>query len=247
MGKQNISSWKIPLEGHSHDLEDLPFWFAKYDVQVAPHNEGYALTIPFEINGDNYEQIRSHAESQLQLINGIGRLLNSQFRPISLSRNIFGVNNLGNVITTLFAGDTASGRAKAATAQFIVRGKAQIDPRERAASPLLKAANLSQKAHDALIIVGRPTLTWSELYLLFELVQSDFGSKMEHYGWISKEKANLFSHTANSYSVLRHNGRHGKDRGDPPSKPMQYGEAVTLITNLILHWLQHIGTDPCEN
>lgn len=247
MGKQSISSWIIPLEGHICDLEDLPYWFAKQDIQITPHDERYALVIPLRGNGDNYEQIRSHAENQLHLINGIGRLLDSQFRPISLSRNIFGVNNSGNVITTIFAVDTASGHSKVATAQFIVGGQAQIDPRERAASSLLKAANLSPKAHDALIIIGRPTLTWSELYLLFELVQSDCGSKMEHYGWIPKGKAKLFSRTANSYSVLRHNGRHGKDKGDPPSKPMQYGEAAHLISNLILHWLQHIGTDPCEN
>jgi hypothetical protein len=70
-------------------------------------------------------------------------------------------------------------------------------------------------ARDALVIIGRPNLTWSELYLLFELVQAEVGGEMFDLGWISRRDADLFTHTANNYSALRSNGRHGKDKGDP--------------------------------
>ena len=117
----------------------------------------------------------------------------------------------------------------------------QPDPREAVASPLIRAASLSPRARDALSIVGRPTLTWPELYLLFELVQADVGGQMFDLGWISCNDADLFTHTANSYSTLRSDGRHGKDRGEPPAHPIQHDMAVTLGCGLVLAWLRHVG------
>ena len=38
-------------------------------------------------------------------------------------------------------------------------------------------------------------------------------------GWISRNDATLFTHTANSYSTLSSGGRHGKDGGDPSGLP----------------------------
>ena len=107
--------------------------------------------------------------------------------------------------------------------------------------PLMRAANRSARAHDALVITGRQELTWSELYLLFELVKAEVGGQMYHQGWISKADADLFSRTANSYSALGTAGRHGKDKGDPPAKPMEYGTAVELMRQLVLAWLESVG------
>ena len=132
-------------------------------------------------------------------------------------------------------------RVKAGSVRAVVGGNVQPDPREAVASPLVQAASLSPRAHDALSIVGRPRLTWSELYLLFELVQADVGGQMFKLGWISRNDADLFTQTANNYSTLRSDGRHGKDRGEPPAHPMQHGIAVTLVCSLVLAWLRHVG------
>jgi hypothetical protein len=51
----------------------------------------------------------------------------------------------------------------------------------------------------------------------------------------------LFTHTADSYSTLRADGRHGKDRGQPPAKPMPRGVATKLVCDLVLSWLRHLG------
>lgn len=241
MGKHQIAFWIVPLVGHQFDLEDLPLWFAGQDVHVVKCDHRFVLVIPSAIVGDNYEPVRAFAEDQLALINGIGRLLSSAFRPLSLADQLFGVDASGTVLHTVRAVHPAEERDKAGSVRAVVGGKVQPDPREAAASPLIHAASLSQRAHDALIIVGRPTLTWSELYLLFELVQADVGGQMFDLGWISRSDANLFTHTANSYSTLRSGGRHGKDRGAPPARPMQHGVAVTLICGLVLAWLRHVG------
>jgi hypothetical protein len=61
-------------------------------------------------------------------------------------------------------------------------------------------------------------------------------------GWISRADASLFTHTANSYTTLRSDGRHGKDRGDPPAQPMLHGVAAKLVCGLVLAWLRHLGS-----
>jgi len=241
MDKRQIASWMVPLVGHQFDLEDLPLWFAGQDVRVEPCDNAFALVIPSEIVGDNYEPVRAFAEEQLALVNGIGRLLSPSFRPISLTDKLFGVDSAGAVRNTVVAVGSAEMRVKAGSVRVVIGGEVQPDPAEGAASSLMRATSRSPRAHDALIIIGRPSLTWSELYLLFELVEAEMGVRMFEFAWISRSDANLFTHTANSYSVLRSGGRHGKDRGKPPTQPMQHGVAVTLVRALVLAWLSFVG------
>jgi len=239
--KQQIVSWIIPLLGHQFDLQDLPLWFAGHDVHVAPRDNDFVLVIPAHVIGDNYKPVRAFAEDQLELINGIGRLLSSSFRPVSLSDKILGLDAAGTVRDTVLDCIPGEYRVKGGSVSVVIGGKVQPDPAEVTASALLRAASRSPRARDALIIVGRPTLTWPELYLLFELVEAEVGGQMFELGWISEADADLFTHTANSYSVLRSAGRHGRDKGEPPAQPMQTGRAVTLVRALVLAWLRFVG------
>lgn len=79
----------------------------------------------------------------------------------------------------------------------------------------MKEASHNRAKADALTLVGRPSPSWSELYLIFELVEANVGGRMFADGWIGRTEANLFTRTANSYTALGMAGRHGKDRGDP--------------------------------
>ncbi|MGH7825511.1 MAG: hypothetical protein ACREQ7_10115 [Candidatus Binatia bacterium] len=246
MEKQQIASWIVPLLGHRFDLEDLPLWFAGQDVHVTQRDNGFVLVIPPKIVGDNYQPVRAFAEEQLELLNGIGRLLNPSFRSVSLSDQLYGIDASATVRHTVVAVGPAEMRVKAGSVRVVIGGKVQPDPAEAAASPLLVAASRFPRARDALIMVGRPHLTWSELYLLFELVEAEVGSQMFDRGWISRADAELFRRSANSYSVLRSDGRHGKDRGDPPTQPMAHGTALTLIRTLVLAWLRLAGAPDDE-
>jgi hypothetical protein len=238
MDKGQVASWIVPLVGHQFDLEDLQLWLAGQDVHVATRDDQFVLVIPSAAVGGNYKAVRAFAEDRLALINGIGRLLSPTFRPVRLADELRGVDSTGRVRETVVTVKPAEERDKAGTVRAVV----QPDPREALASPLMHAASLSPKARDALIIAGRPTLTWAELYLLFELVESDVGSQMFNLGWISRSDADLFTRTANSYRTLRSHGRHGKDRGAPPANPMQHSVAVALVLGLVKAWLRHVGT-----
>jgi hypothetical protein len=146
------------------------------------------------------------------------------------------------VCHTVVALSGAEIRMKAHSARVELGGHVQPDPAEGLAVPLIQAASVSPRARDALVIVGRQDPTWSELYLLFELVQGDVGGRMHDQGWISKADADRFTHTANSYSVLRSAGRHGKDPGrPPPANPMPHAFAADLIRQLVLSWLRSVA------
>ena len=248
MDRQRIASWILPLVGHQFDLEDLPLLLVGQDVHVAPHEDMFVLVIPSAIIGDDYEPVRAFAEEQLELINGACRVLSSTFRPVSLAGQILGVDSAGNVLHTVVGINTLELRSKAGAVRPVLGGSVQPDPREGAASALIRGAMSSPRGRDALTIVGRPSLTWSELYLLYELVEADVGGQMFKLGWISGSDADLFSHTANSYNALRSSGRHGKDKGDAPAHPMPLANASTLIRDLVFAWLRHmtLTDDPPE-
>ena len=246
MSERGVISWVVPLAGHKFDLEDLPRWFSGQDVRVAPHEEGFALVIPTSVIGARYESVLAFAEKHLSLVNGVGRLLNSKFRVVSLTSRVLGLEPSGVVCHTVVAIGAAEMRMKTSAVGVALGGVVQPDPADGLAAPLLRAASRSPRAHDALVIAGREDLTWSELNLLFELVEAEVGGKMFERGWMSKPDAKLFTRTVNSYSALRTAGRHGKDRGDPPKDPMPHGTAVGLVRTLLLSWLQFIGSSEAD-
>lgn len=237
MTERKVATWIAPLAGHHFDLEDMPKWLEGYDVTVISRDAGYALAIPVGLIGDQHEPVLAFAEEKVTLINGIGKLLSSKFRPITLDGRILGLDSTGETAHIVLAVQSAEMRIKGGTAGLVVGGKALPDPAIGAALPLLRAASLSTKAYDALAVIGRKHLSWPELYLLFELVQSEVGGQMHELGWVSKAEANHFCHTANSYSALRSEGRHGRDLGRAPESPMEQSAAVAMIRALVLAWL----------
>jgi hypothetical protein len=239
--QQLIESWLVSLDGHAFDLEDLPRWFTQSDIRVEQRGNGYMLVIPAAVIGQSHEAVRELAERHVELINGIGRLLNPKFAPVTLSDQLLGVDVAGAVLSTVIAVRGVEMRVKAGSVGVMINGRMQADPQEGIAAPFVRAASISPRAHDAMLIMSRPALTWSELYLLFELVEGDVGGEMYNRDWIDKPRAGLFTRTANSYSTLRSRGRHGKDKLHHPKHPMARDEAVALIRNLVSAWLGHIG------
>ena len=236
-----VVEWSIDLIGHSFDLEDLPLWTIGSSPFVARNGDVFSLRVPANAVGPSAEFVRPFALEALEHLNGVGRLLNPSFRPLTLATKIEGIDVHGRIVSVSVEVGGAELRVKAGVLIGSVNGIAQPDPREGAAAPLLQAAKRSARAHDALVILARPNLTWAEIYLVFELVEGDVGGKMFEYGWIAKTDADLLSHTANSYSALRSAGRHGKDRGSPPPSPMPQGTAFGLVRHLVQQWLQHVA------
>jgi len=91
---------------------------------------------------------------------------------------------------------------------------------------------------DALVILGRSSPSWSELYVVYELVQSNDGSRMKQEEWISHSDEKLFTRTVNSHISLRTEARHGKDTATPPLAPMEKSKAINLMKSLVRLWFK---------
>ena len=238
-----LAVWRAPLLGHTFDLEDLPVWLAGCDVHVEAIGEVYFLIIPVEVAGDSPEVVQAFVAAHLEIINGIGRVLDRSYRPVAPGPALYGVNAAGDVINTVIAISGVESRGKAGSLRAIPVGISPPDQCSGAAAPLIRAASSSGRAHDALVILGRPHLTWSELYVLYELVNADAKRRKFKLGWIGKADDHSFRKTVNSYTALRTQGRHGKDSGTPPIVPMTRDAASRLISELVRAWLRHAGTN----
>ncbi len=239
MPQRAISAWIVPLKGHEFDFEDLPIYLQGSPVSVVKRGPSYFLRLSAEVTGPSHEHVTAIAEEYVALVNGLSAVLLQGVRPCELEGGAyFGIDSADNVAHTVVPVGTAEARCKAGHLTILVNGVAQPDSRLGTMTGLLRAAIASPPKADALAIVGRTLPSWSELYLVFELVEANVGRRMYEERWISRADAKVFGQTANSYTALGRAGRHGKDRGNPPKAPMAQPEALKLMRALVGKWLE---------
>lgn len=239
MASRPISSWVVPLKGHAYDLEELPIYLDGSPVTVVKRGDEYFLQLSSSVAGQTCERVGELAVDFLAVVNGAASVLIAGYRPIELEGGTFyGLNENGEVVDTVVQLRAAEVRCKAGHVTVAIDGAAQPDHRKGSMSSILREALHNRAKADALRLVGRSTPSWAELYLVFELVEANVGRRMFDDGWISQAEAKLFTRTANSYTALGTAGRHGKDRGHPPTEPMQQQAAVTLMRALVAAWVR---------
>jgi hypothetical protein len=237
MSNRKTSSWAVPLKGHAFDIEDLPVYLNGSPVTVIKRADKYFLLLSEEVAGENYEPVLEIAARYLELINGAASLLINGYRPIVLEGGAFhGIDEHGEFTQTVVPVGTTEMRCKMGRVTISIGGVPRADDRTGSMSLFLSDATGNQAKADALAIVGRSCPGWSELYLAFELVEANVGGRMYADGWIGKAEATLFTRTANSYTALGSSGRHGKDRGAPPTEPMEKQAALALVRSLVASW-----------
>ncbi len=207
-------------------------------VQVLQVGGGYQLALPSEVAGSSHERVLEVAVAFVELINGAASLLIDSYRPIELAKGaFFGVDADGTVLSTVVPVGAAEERCKAGHITAVVGGATQPDSRRGQLARFVESARRSVAAKDALALVGRPSPTWSELYLIYELVEANVGGRMYSDGWISRSQGERFARTANSYTALGRASRHGRQTSQPPGQPMTQREATQLMRTLVQAWL----------
>lgn len=238
MPSLSVAIWQVPLEGHIFDLAELPVYMEGSPVSVVRAGAEFRLALPVAIAGSSYGRVLEIAAAFVELINGAGSVLIDSYRPVALAKGAyFGVDESGAVVSTIIPLGTAEERCKASHVTVLVNGVAQPDIRQGKIARFIENARQSVAAKDALALVGRPSLTWSELYLVYELVEANVGGRMYSDGWIPRAEGKRFTRTANSYTALGRASRHGKEKFQPPGQPMTQREAEQLMRTLVGVWL----------
>lgn len=83
-------------------------------------------------------------------------------------------------------------------------------------------------------LISEGGLDFKKLFILFEEVQGDVGSKIFNEKWATKAEIDRFTRTAQPY---RH-GKPRKDRLTPPKIPMRLEEAGSLVMHIVENWLK---------
>jgi protein-S-isoprenylcysteine O-methyltransferase Ste14 len=235
---REIRSWIVPLKAHEFDAEDLHVYLAGYPITVNQRGSKFFLVIPVELTGPGYESVIPLAQEQVARINGAASVVLDGYRYIGVDDGAYyGIDAEGEIAHTVVAVGTTEGRAKAGHITVSIDGVQQPDSGTGQLARLLQVAETSTGMADALAVVGRLSPIWSELYLVYELVESNTGSRMYSDGWITQDEGTLFTRTANSYTALGREARHGKDRRDPPSNPMPRPLATQLMRKLVAAWI----------
>ena len=229
MANQNIAAWLVEVRGNKYDLEDLSLYLDGSPVTVIKREKRHFLYIHSAIAGQTGEHVYPLAIEYAALLNGAGMLHIADYRPIALKgTSPQGIDEAEHVITTYVAPPNPPESWMRSYASSALRG---------AMVPLMHEAISNTAKADALAIVGRQLPSWSELYLVFELVEADVGKRMYSEGWLTRSDTNRFARTANSYTALGKAARHGRDRGDPLKTPMSQQEALVMIRQLVNRWL----------
>jgi hypothetical protein len=173
----------------------------------------------------------------LTQINAAERLLDPQFRPISLSCR--------------FSDDSGRGpRQLGGKIDFwSLLDRRDLQPRSTR-EPLSGAPTFVRRAAEhrdvaeVLIILGRGDwISWHDLYKIFEIVRDNVGSHkaLIAKGWKSTEDISAFTVSANSPMVSGAGARHARLNDGIPRHTMTYELGRAFIDQLVLAWLAEMN------
>jgi len=235
-----MAEWEIKLMGDQFDLEELPKFFVSKECTVTKGDELYYLTSN-KLNPDESSQkIHGIALDLVQRINGILKVIYTNFRPVEI-HSMDLIDDKGRRNINLAVGNAeVRTRASAVALIHTVPGS----PSDSSSEPTpftvswLKVAEKDEKVRDVLNIFGSLDEEWRNLYNILEIVLSDVGGKIFQAGWASEKEVGLFKQTANSRDAIGYSARHGdKEKCRPPKNPMSLSDAKSLIRKIVGKWI----------
>lgn len=236
--------WVTELAGHEFDLEDLEHWTRGNDFHVLKGAvkdlpDTYHLLLPVSLVGFDYKEVGPRIEQVMVTLNGIGAMLSKSYEGVRASRSMNTIDGTGQRRDAVVSPEGIHIRTKMGRVTAIAEGRAMAEPTKGMASEFLAEADGSDAVHDALLLIGRLKPTWSELYVAYELVETNDAGPMYGEGWVDKTQLALFKRTANSRTALGVQARHGEETTEPPVNPMGYEDALNLIRTLVNRWIKY--------
>ena len=232
--------WKVFLTGDESDLNELSKSFCGPNLAIVREEEGFVLKSSRFSEVNNSSAIRENAENLLVLLNGGARLALGARKAIALG-HIARIGDDGSRSCFLFPAPirvTARVLSPSIRITHADGGAEEFNP----ADPVVGWVNAGLKTEPVakvLRLLATKEPSWENLYRILEVVEEDMcglGAIVQQ-GWATRKKLKRFKHTASSPSVIGDDARHGKERTQPPAKPMTFSEARSLIESVVRDWL----------
>jgi hypothetical protein len=192
-----------------------------YERQLATDG---GVTTPIEVDV-TWDKARENAERLLSVMHGAARLVRSEYKPVAIGAMIkFSMDGrcIGSESRTAFGDDWRS----------------YTLPSERTGLAGLTRLWAEKGLEDdavfrALAIYGAQPLSWSMLYMVYEIVRED--AQISQF--ITKSRENDFTKAANNARALRQGPRHAFTSTLPEESLIFVEEGHTVIRDLLNGWL----------
>jgi hypothetical protein len=226
-----VKAW---LDGDDIDLEALADLLPAGDIRVGRDGDGFYLTAVEIDNRPAGVPFYEAAPAVLQRVNGLGRVMNTSYRPVQLS----GQYQEGDRRHLVVHAPCAEARAEAMPPAILIDGQPVASPPSPGPEYAATASGDTDVA-ETLAIFGQPTPpNWVELYKVYEIIEHTGLLKAATIAaGISENQFRLFTRTACHPDAAGPDARHGRSRQDPPKNPMPIAEARSLISALVRAWM----------
>jgi hypothetical protein len=233
---------KARLEGVLADLEVLSCLFAVGDVRVSHDDEGYYLTAPAIDNPPPETKFYEAAQARLLQLNGLARLDDPYFRPVTLSGKYTDGERQHQVISPK---SIASAFRPGRLTVTVTNPDGTVVPGPPSPWPdrVRVAVTDSAVARVLRIMARNDDLDWYDLYKIYEIIRRDVGGQRKLYkrGWTTYSKDRSFKASANRYDVSGDAARHAVDEhAEPAKKTMTIDEGRAYISKLVTRWLDSL-------
>ena len=229
--------WKIVLSGDDADLKSLSESFANSDPAILERDGEYLFRWSVLDRLSVAARVQADAEEQIARLSGSASITLGATKPIKVAGMTL-VNDDGSRNNSVSAeGVNWSFRTPVPTVQS--RRADGIEEINRPADPAkawLAAAESSDDVARVLRLSAGREHDWVELYRILEIVEAAVGrngTTIADAGWATKRQLARFSHTANSPEAAGDTARHGRERTQPPRRPMSLNDARELIRQVV--------------
>ena len=228
------------LSGHPFDMEMLRDLFPRgsgADWFGEDQDGTFFVSAPLEDIAEAGDRHRA-AERALVRAVGLGRLLDSNLHPVTLTGRH--VDSVG--IHQVIAADTAVVRMSAGTPTVLNDG-VPVEKPPPTAPDYLALADTTPAVAEVLDLVGRSDLSWIDLYKVYEIIRHEAGgdASIESNGWANIREQGAFRASANREDVSGSAARHARASGQQrPKLTMTLPEAQAFIRRLTTNWLRSL-------
>lgn len=234
-----MTKWLVRLQGDEHDLEALCERFDSPGWGITKENDGYYLKSSDFDSLIEADDVRSCATGLLASINGFAQIFLGQFEPVQQDGLVVLVNK-----------DGTRQRYMAVSSEVKIRWRTSVSATSANGSPVTPQPPTEAEAWHTLVSKDRDVedalyffqqgTTWGSLRKVYEIIKEDFGqpSKIEKYGWASKEEIERFKESANNPQISGHDAVHARSKRTPRYSPMSLSEGRGFIHGVVRHYLQ---------
>lgn len=201
--------------------------------------------MPIRSTDEDVHVALQRLRKNLICFNALGFLFGNGFKEVEAS-GLAMIDSTGTQRKFIVVAGGLPSTCRVGRPTFSFGGEPPVDPTKGMAASFIEASEVSTAAVDALQLIGQQSPTWSDLYVAYELVEANGGINITKAGWISEANLTLFKRTANSYSALGANARHGDSKQDPPRIPMTLEDATRQVRQLVGAWIKSLQTERCS-